>query len=672
MYCSFFCVLRRLQAYLGLMLICVILQAQDSFAQSSKPTGPDKELEEQVVPDRALSYYHFSLSKLYENQNDTTQALSEMRTALKYNPKSSDLHLELAALLDRSGNVTEAIEQAQQAALLDPQDPDPHWYLTNIYFRTSKRGEAAKESLLKAIGELEKIEELTPSDERVYFSLGGVYFELNEPQKAIQYYEKFQSLSPASDSGYKEIAKYYGRAGNKEKAIEYLIKALKIQPDSIESLSMLGNLYSKYDKFKAVPIYKKLLELSGNNIVVSRQLAPLLVETGEYSDAIEILKGLIKTMPSEMAYPILLARAQIGMRKLPEAIETLRSVISEDPDNIEAQFYLGIAYADSGKYTEAIKTFSYLIDKTSTDSEEAKANHHLFQQQLADVYLRLEEYDKAIAIYQELAKTEPNANLRLLDAYQESRQFDKGIELGKQLCKEDLSNIPACINYASLLSAAGQPGESIEILSRIIQSNPQNINFYIYLSRIYLENKRFSDAKAILQQAENREPDEESKEKLKFQYATIYEREKDYPQAESLFKDILETNPDNATVLNYLGYMLADRGVRLEEAMQHIKKALDIDPYNGAFLDSLGWAFFKMNDMKNAEKYLLQAKELIRNDSTIDDHLGDLYFKAGNLQKANDFWTSSIRIGTEPEDIQKVRRKLEELQKTLKKRKSGK
>ena len=118
--------------------------------------------------------------------------------------------------------------------------------------------------------------------------------------------------------------------------------------------------------------------------------------------------------------------------------------------------------------------------------------------------------------------------------------------------------------------------------------------------------------------------------------------------------------------------MLADRGVRLEEAMQHIKKALDIDPYNGAFLDSLGWAFFKMNDMKNAEKYLLQAKELIRNDSTIDDHLGDLYFKAGNLQKANDFWTSSIRIGTEPEDIQKVRRKLEELQKTLKKRKSGK
>ena len=673
MKCRFFCALRHLQAYLCLMLVGAVLLAQDSIAQPSKTLNPDKKAEEQVVPDIAASYYHFTLSKLYEDQDDIPRALSEMQIALKYNPTSSDIHMELAGLLDRSENVTEAIEQARNAARLDSKNPDPHWFLANIYFRTPKRGEAAKESLKKAIGELEIIREMTPSDARVYYTLGGAYFELNEPEKAIQAYEKFQSLSPSNDIGFREIAKYYGRAGDKEKAVEYLIKALNIQPDSVESLTLLGNLYLQLQKIKeSVPIYKKLLELSGNSILVGGQLAPLLVETGEYKDAVDILKNLIKARPSEKAFPILLGRAQIGMRKLPEAIETFKAIIEADPENLEAEFYLGIAYADSGKYAEAENIFSGLVDKTLTDSDEAKTNHHLFQQQLAAVYVKLEEYEKAIAVYRKLAETEPSANLWLLDTYLVSRQFDKGISLGKQLCKKDRSNVAVCINYAYLLSAAGKSQDSIEILSRIIQSNPQNINFYIHLSRIYLDNKRYSDAKEILRRAESQELDDESEEKLKFQYATIYERQKDYDRAESIFKEILKTNPDNATVLNYLGYMLADRGVKLEEAMEHIKKALDIDPYNGAFLDSLGWAYFKLNDMENAEKYLLKAKELIRNDSTIDDHLGDLYFKTGNLQKANDFWTKSILAGTEPEDIQKIRQKLDAIQKTLKKQKSGK
>jgi tetratricopeptide (TPR) repeat protein len=118
--------------------------------------------------------------------------------------------------------------------------------------------------------------------------------------------------------------------------------------------------------------------------------------------------------------------------------------------------------------------------------------------------------------------------------------------------------------------------------------------------------------------------------------------------------------------------MLADRGVRLEEALQYVKEALAIDPQNGAYLDSLGWAYFKLNDMANAEKYLLQADGLVKNDPTIDEHLGDLYFKTGNLQKAEEFWKRSVSIGTEQEDVQKVRRKLEMLQETIRKQKSGK
>ena len=112
--------------------------------------------------------------------------------------------------------------------------------------------------------------------------------------------------------------------------------------------------------------------------------------------------------------------------------------------------------------------------------------------------------------------------------------------------------------------------------------------------------------------------------------------------------------------------MLADRGVRLEEALQYVKEALAIDPDNGAYLDSLGWAFFKLNDLENAEKYLLEADARVKDDPVIDDHLGDLYFKTGDLQKAHDYWQKAhhhwmndpARADTEKEEFEKVKRKL--------------
>ena len=136
-----------------------------------------------------------------------------------------------------------------------------------------------------------------------------------------------------------------------------------------------------------------------------------------------------------------------------------------------------------------------------------------------------------------------------------------------------------------------------------------------------------------------------------------------------MFKEILKENPKDAPTLNYIGYMLADRGVRLDEALQYVQQALVLDPNNPAFLDSLGWAFFKMNELQKAEKYLLQAADMEKKDPVIQDHMGDLYFKTGNLEKAQAYWTKSLSNGGEPEDAQKVREKLDRVKETIRKQK---
>jgi len=673
MKCSRFLPLKCLGICLAWMLLCVPAPAQKAPAQPSKPINIDKELEEPTTPDRAASYFHFSLAKWKEDSGDIPGDLSEMQIALKYNQNSPGIHLEMASLLEKTGSIREAIEHAQEAARLDPKSPDPHWLLVGIYFKQQERGDTAGDGFQKAIKELEELRELTPTDERVYYALGGAYFDLNEPEKAIQAFEKFQSLATETDSGYKEIAKYYEHSGNDEKAVEYLLKALEAQPDSAESLSMLGILYSKLNKNKeAIPIYQKLLEVGGSNLGVSRQLAASLLGTGEYAQAADILTNILKTAPSDTPSRILMGRAQIGMRKLPEATETFQSLLEEDPDSIEAQFYLGTIHEENGQYAEAVKLFSSLLDKAKAGSEEAKSNYYVFQQHLAANYMEMADYEKAIALYQEMVKTDPKTNAQLIEAYRISRQFDKALSLGKQQYEKDPTNIQMGIIYGFTLADAGKSKEGAEILSKLLQSNPQNLDLYIRLSRIYVQDKRYDDAEKILRRAQDKKLDGETNERLNFELAAVYERQKNFDRAESLFKEVLKINPNNAVALNYFGYMLADRGVRLEEAVKYVKEALAIDPNNGAYLDSLGWAFFKLNDLDNAEKYLLQASELVKNDATIDDHLGDLYFKLGNFQKAQDFWTRSVRIGTEPEDVQKVRQKLEALQDTLRKQKSEK
>ncbi|MGW8182053.1 MAG: tetratricopeptide repeat protein, partial [bacterium] len=114
-------------------------------------------------------------------------------------------------------------------------------------------------------------------------------------------------------------------------------------------------------------------------------------------------------------------------------------------------------------------------------------------------------------------------------------------------------------------------------------------------------------------------------------------------------------------VLNYLGYMLVDRGVRLEEATGYIERAVELDPYNGAYLDSLGWAYFKRDDCHQVEIYLQKAIRLNRSDPVIFEHLGDLYAKMENPERAREYYKQSITYQGKLEEAERVEKKLDEL-----------
>jgi Tfp pilus assembly protein PilF len=159
---------------------------------------------------------------------------------------------------------------------------------------------------------------------------------------------------------------------------------------------------------------------------------------------------------------------------------------------------------------------------------------------------------------------------------------------------------------------------------------------------------------------------------------TIYDRQKKYDQAEEQFNRVLKANPNDAQVLNYYGYMLADRGVRLPEATDMIKRALAGDPNNGAYLDSLGWAYFKQDKLAEAEDALRQAALREPGDATILDHLGDVYFKRGKLDLAAAQWDHALTawhhtlpLDMEPDKISALETKIANVKRQIAQQKTN-
>jgi Tfp pilus assembly protein PilF len=169
-----------------------------------------------------------------------------------------------------------------------------------------------------------------------------------------------------------------------------------------------------------------------------------------------------------------------------------------------------------------------------------------------------------------------------------------------------------------------------------------------------------------LDAAEKLASDKDEKASIAFMRGSMYEREKKYDLAEKEFRSVLNMDPSNASALNYLGYMFADQGVRLQEAQDLIKRAVDLEPNNYAFLDSLGWVYYHLNKLDDAEQELRRSLQISADDPTIHDHLGDVYVKEGKLKEAIDQWQASLKAYSvtspsefEPQDVAKVQKKLD-------------
>jgi tetratricopeptide (TPR) repeat protein len=270
----------------------------------------------------------------------------------------------------------------------------------------------------------------------------------------------------------------------------------------------------------------------------------------------------------------------------------------------------------------------------------------ILYEQLGHAYREAQNYPAAVKTYQEMGQLSPEAQKRaqmlLIDTYREDRDLDKAIAETKKLLDASPNDPSLTVTLAMLYAEKSDTETATKLLSGLLRGNESDQEIYLNIAQAQERGKKYDDAEKSAAKAEELSVDAESKQSAWFLQGAIYERQKKFDLAEQEFRKILQVNPNSASVLNYYGYMLADRGLRLQEATSMIQKAVAQEPSNGAYLDSLGWVYYKQNKLAEAEEALHKASERESHDPTILGHLGDVYAKMGQSDRAAQYWARAL------------------------------
>ncbi|MFQ5928562.1 MAG: tetratricopeptide repeat protein [Acidobacteriota bacterium] len=619
--------------------------------------------------DLAGSYYHFSLAKMHEIGEEYGEAISEFEKAIALDPKSAQLRVTFAETLWKGGEIRRAVEECHKATELEPNSSAAHFLLGRIYsaFPASEQADVID----KAIQEFERAVELDPEHFQALYKLGQLQFAKKNYRLAADVFARFLQLRPWIVQAYQIKARAHIELNEIEEAIKGLEASLNYHGGNQENLKLLGKLYEQTKQYdKARELYSQSLE-SASDPDIQFRLALLLSEAKRFTEAVSILRELKAAFPEHVQIKIALGRAHKGQKRYAEAAQVFQEVLEVEPSHFRANYELAETLAFLGGRQQAIERFLHLLETSESDQDRTS-----IQTNLAFLYQDMRQFEKAVELFRTVMQenSEDNlAGLRLVYALKEAGQLQEALTLSDRLLKkyenETYEETPTksyfVIGRAQILSAADELEKAIDLLNREIDRHSEPEDLYLAASQLYVDHKKYKKAERIIKERMSRYSDSE---RMQFQLGAIYERQGDVDQAEAVFEKILEKNPEHAGVLNYLGYMLADRGARLREALDYIRKAVEIEPHNGAYLDSLGWVYFKLDQLKQAELNFAQAVRITDDDPTIYDHMGDLYYKLGQYDTARKYYQRSILFATEKEEQKKVQKKLIELRKRLSKK----
>ena len=652
---------------ISLTLAAIALLPLSAPAQDAKPRTEGKPASSQAPASpsshsdsnhKSDAYFNFAMGHAEEEEFELTgrsenanEAVDYYKKALELDPESSVIIERLAETYAKSQHIQDAVHEAEAAIKANPDNPGPHRLLARIYVRNLgdlSAGSGQRDMIDKAVEQFREILRLDPKDSQSALWLARLYRFENEHDKAEQTLREVLRWDPTNEGGLEQLSQLLMDEGRASDAIELLNKATA-ESTSSTLYDLLGDAYAQTHEYaKSEEAYKKAVEGDPDEASHRKGLAQALLTEEKFPQALEEYKRLVELEPENPDNYLRLSQIYRHLNQFDLAESNIVHAKQLAPGNLEVTYNEALLYDAQGRFDDAAHVLADAIAGITGQGDSASSPNALaiLYEELGRIYREKEDYASAERSYEELGKLGPEeskrAQMLLIDTYRESHEIDRAISETQKALKDNDKDRGLTVTYAILLGEKGQTDEAEKVLRGMFKHNAEDQEVYLDLAQVQERGRHYADAEQSAMKAEELASGAPEKEAAWFMLGAIYERQKKYEQSEAEFKKALEADPKNAAVLNYYGYELADRGVRLEEATSMIHRALEQEPSNGAYLDSMGWVYYKQNKLAEAEEYLKKAVDRSAHDPTILGHLGDVYAKMGRTERAAALWEKAL------------------------------
>ena len=602
--------------------------------------------------------------------NSIRLAKQALQKAVELNPNLAEGYTALAelSLSAPPTDINEAISLASLAVKIDRNNFGGLRILSRLYTIKSgiNDGKLDDANTQKAINSWKEIARLDPRNAEAWAFLSEFYKRTNKQDDRISALQNWQgaanpietrfyrtvlgnqeNLSPEGASV--KLGEALLDAGRVAESVEVLNQAISDDPESQEAVALLGKALEKAD-------------------------APTA------ATAVQTLQQAIYTNPENIALVMLLAKVQTRAGNSVEAAKFINDTVAKlaEKDKASAanlQVSLGDLYSESNRSDEAATAYRKALTIAGIDQNSlATDNEREFTIGVFDKIIRAyksaSRFTEAKTAIEDsrrvLGEEDSFSDRQLVALYRENGKKQEALQTLKAARLRFPDDYGFLRQEATVLTELGRVDEAVTIVKSLIGKkktgvlSPMYDDFtnYLFISMLYSDAKRGKEAVEAANQAFQVAGSDDRKQIAKLSLATAQQNSGDFKGAETTLREILSESPNNPVAQNNLGYFLAERNEKLDEALKLIQEAVKSEPENSSYLDSLGWVYFKLGKLDLAEENLKKALKYDTSSATIHEHLGDVYQKQGKIEPAKTAWQKALTLASDAEQIAGIKVKL--------------
>jgi len=570
---------------------CSTLEVKEQKEASSN------NLQKEKSTDKKLAIRTYIDGLIQSVKGNSAEAVLDFQDALQLDPNAG-IYYAMAKDFLRLNKINAAIQNINKAIELDSSNLD-YFLLQGQLYTISRNTDLAIETF-------EKVISLDSTNYQALFTIAELY-EPSKPLKALKTYEKVIELIGPEWNVLIKIADLNERMGNVEKTISTVEELVKLNPTNLELKKLLIETYIKNKNFdKAISLVDETLELFPNDLNLIEYKANSLVQSGKWDEGAKSYLVLVKSKDITFENKL---RVVSGFMDQADADSSLVQYMKEmllimDADTAQWQVKVLMAtiYAKENSDSLAVKYYQDAIKLAEWNEQVmVSACGYMFDNKY---------YDEVIVELERGVKNFPQnffVNLLLAYSYSQNSEHAKAIPYFEKANSIRINEISVLSAYGFSLNQLGKTDSALTILNKAIEIDSTNAQVFGMLGMIYDKNE-------------------------------------DWEKCDAAYEKAVQLDSTDALLLNNYAYSLSERGLHLEKCLAMSKIAVEKDPENSSYLDTIGWIYYMLKDYPKAKDYIEKSLKRDGKNAVVHEHLGDVYAKMGNKKKAIEYWKKAFEL----------------------------